>query len=138
MAQSPCLHNYAQTDMLQQFCYYIGSGYSVANALTQAETEVFRQYGEFGNVDNRLVRGISSVAMTNASYSVIGPSSYALDNYDSQTINIASEEILSSDGRNLCTISGDMFSVDEYGKISTYTRLDVGERSEYNKKLDKG
>ena len=123
--------------MLQQFCYYIGSGYSVANALSQAEIEVFGRYGMFGNVDNRLVRGISSVAMTNLSYSTIGTSSYALDNYDSQTLNIVEEEILSNDGTNLCTKSGDMFSMDECGKIYSYIRLDVGERSEYNEKLDK-
>jgi len=46
--------------MLKSFCEAIGSGYTVANALTYADTRVLAEYGATGNTNSRLVRGDTS------------------------------------------------------------------------------
>lgn len=112
--------------MLKQFCYYIGQGYTVNNALIRAEQDVFNTFGEFGETDDRLVRGISSIAMTDSSYRVIGTSTYSLRNYESQSVDIDSNEVFFKDESSLCTTAGDMFLYDENNKIISYAKLDMG------------
>ena len=109
--------------MLQQFCYYIGCGYSVANALTKAQQDVFNTYGDFGGVDNRLVRGISAIAMTDSSYKTIGISTYSLKDYSCQSVNLSSNDVIFADEFNVCNRIGDMYSFNEKGEIYSYTKL---------------
>ncbi len=123
--------------MLNQFCYYIGQGYVVNNALTRAEQDVLNKYGEYGGVNNRLVRGIGGIAMTDSSYKVIGNSTYSLNTYSAQTISIASNDILSMDETSICTVDGDVFTYDKDNNIIAYTRLndERNSSSSHTKKL---
>lgn len=123
-------------EMLNRFCYYIGSGYSVKNSLTKAEQDVFNKYGEYGNVNNRLVRGVSEIAMTDVSYRAIGGSEYSLEDYSLKKFNVNSENVLFADEENVCAKTGDMFSYDENNKVYSYTKLDLGTESEYSKSVN--
>lgn len=113
--------------MLQQFCYYIGSGYTVQNALAKAEQDVYNKYGTYGNVNDRLVRGLSGIAMTDNSYRVMGTSTYSLVDYNLQTLNIPAEEIVFLDESSIGLQSGDMYSFDENNQIYSYVKLELGD-----------
>lgn len=113
--------------MLRQFCYYIGTGYSVNNSLLRAEQDVFNKYGTYGTVNQRLVRGTSGIAMTDSSYRSMGSSTYSLENYASEMINIDSGEVVFADETSVCMQNGETYSFDENNQICSYILLDLDE-----------
>ena len=77
--------------MLQRFCNYVSWGNNVKDALLKAQQDVYDQYGTYGYVNCRLVRGNDSVAMTDSSYKMIG--TIALD--DVPVYSCSEEEFFS-------------------------------------------